>query len=157
MTQAKGTTNPIRFIACVFCDDIRHEKNDKDILIGVYGGSIVVPSFPARIMTCLWIQIEATASEQFRLELGIFRGDNATLAEAEFEFDTMPKGARAALALRGIPAFVEGPTKLALRYREAGTKRWRDVATVAIEAAATQPSAARIVTGEPGAESAKLS
>ena len=41
----------------IFCDDIRKEITNKDILIGVYAGDIVVPSFPTPLALALWIEI----------------------------------------------------------------------------------------------------
>jgi len=40
----------------VICDDIRQETNGKQILIGVYGNVILVPSMPFSIALCVWIE-----------------------------------------------------------------------------------------------------
>jgi hypothetical protein len=53
----------------VVCDDVRKEINGKDILIGAYGGGIVVPYLPASIPIALWIEL--TPKNAGRLELDI--------------------------------------------------------------------------------------
>jgi hypothetical protein len=42
--------------AIVICDDIRKEINGKDILIGVYGGDIVVPATPFVLVLAVWFE-----------------------------------------------------------------------------------------------------
>ena len=46
----------VKFTAVILCDDIRREISNKDILIGVYSGDIVVPSFPALINAAFWLE-----------------------------------------------------------------------------------------------------
>jgi hypothetical protein len=61
----------LQFSSVLVCDDIRKEVSNKDILIGVYSGDIVVPSFPVWLPISFWIEVsanEAGKSEaQFRL------------------------------------------------------------------------------------------
>lgn len=40
----------------IICDDARREDNGKDILIGVYSGDIIVPSFPAALGLSFWFE-----------------------------------------------------------------------------------------------------
>lgn len=42
----------------VICDDIRQETNGKQILIGVYGNAVIVPSMPFSIPLCAWIEYQ---------------------------------------------------------------------------------------------------
>jgi hypothetical protein len=43
----------------VICDDIRQETNGKQILIGVYGSAVLVPSMPFSIPLSVWIEYQA--------------------------------------------------------------------------------------------------
>jgi hypothetical protein len=43
--------------AVVFCDDVRKEVSNKEIIIGAYGGGIVVPMFPVTIPLAVWMEI----------------------------------------------------------------------------------------------------
>jgi hypothetical protein len=45
-------------IAVVVCDDVRHESNGKDIIIGVYGSDAIVPSYPALLRPSFWVQFQ---------------------------------------------------------------------------------------------------
>jgi hypothetical protein len=47
------------FAATIVCDDVRKEVTNKEILIGVYSGDIVVPSFPAWLPIAFWIEANA--------------------------------------------------------------------------------------------------
>ncbi|MDX8534301.1 hypothetical protein RFM41_24565 [Mesorhizobium sp. VK25A] len=42
---------------CIFCDDIRVASGGKHILIGIYGGNIILPSLPASFQISLWVRI----------------------------------------------------------------------------------------------------
>lgn len=42
----------------IICDDVRKEINGKDILIGVYSGTISVPVYPSVFPAAFWIEIE---------------------------------------------------------------------------------------------------
>lgn len=54
--------------AVVICDDVRKEASGKDILIGVYGGGILVPSFPVAIPVAVWMEIVPKTSGHFELD-----------------------------------------------------------------------------------------
>lgn len=54
--------------AVIVCDDVRREQTGKDILIGVYSGSIVITTFPFQLPLALWIEFlpnETGAQELF--------------------------------------------------------------------------------------------
>jgi hypothetical protein len=43
----------------IICDDVRHENNGKQILIGVYGSNIVVQSIPFMLNLSIWLEYNA--------------------------------------------------------------------------------------------------
>ncbi len=45
-----------RFGAVILCDDIRREITNKDIIIGAYGGEVIVQTFPAQMTFALYIE-----------------------------------------------------------------------------------------------------
>jgi len=47
MSEQLARINPL---SAIFCDDIRREDNGKELLIGVYSGSLQVPILPAPVM-----------------------------------------------------------------------------------------------------------
>jgi hypothetical protein len=42
--------------AVVICDDVRRELNGKDILVGVYGGEIIVAQLPFTLNLAIWCE-----------------------------------------------------------------------------------------------------
>ena len=56
-----------RALHSLFCDDIRQEVGNKLSLMGIYNGSMVVPSFPyelPRLFVCM--RATASAGEEFK-------------------------------------------------------------------------------------------
>ena len=58
----------------VLCEDIRQEKNNKHILIGVYSGDLIFTSFPAEVRLTFYIEYLPAATGHydinFRLRVG---------------------------------------------------------------------------------------
>ncbi|WP_135507511.1 DUF6941 family protein [Roseovarius aestuariivivens] len=46
-------TNPLE---AIFCDDIRREDNGKLLIIGAYGGNIIVNKLPVQLRLSIWIR-----------------------------------------------------------------------------------------------------
>lgn len=51
------------------CDDVRREQNGKDILIGVYGGDIAIPTLPSPQNFVFWLLLKAQEPGAFLLTL----------------------------------------------------------------------------------------
>ena len=64
-------------VATVVCDDVRKEVTGKDLLIGVYGSSIVVPSFPVPITMAVWIELIPEHAGHLEIDLKINLPGNA--------------------------------------------------------------------------------
>jgi hypothetical protein len=47
----------VKVLYCLVCDDVRHEVNAKEIVIGVYTGGIKVPAVPFTANVCLWFAV----------------------------------------------------------------------------------------------------
>jgi hypothetical protein len=62
---------PVEINAVVMCDDIRREATGKDILIGVYSGDVVVPSFPVQVSSAFWLDIKPKELGPAELELRV--------------------------------------------------------------------------------------
>jgi hypothetical protein len=65
------TANLGEFGAVIFCDDVRREITNKDILIGVYGTEIVVVGFPHTVTLAIYLEYfpRRTGDEEFFLKL----------------------------------------------------------------------------------------
>jgi hypothetical protein len=55
----------------LICDEVRKEVTNKDIIIGVYGGALLIPSFPAQAPLAVWMEIIAHTIGRHEIELKI--------------------------------------------------------------------------------------
>ena len=56
-----------RYVHATYCDDIRQEVGGKLTLVGVYNGSLLVPSFPVVLpKLCLALQVVTAVSEPLK-------------------------------------------------------------------------------------------
>jgi hypothetical protein len=80
-----------RHLTATFCDDIRREEGNKLSYMGVYGGNLLVPSFP-QVLPKLCIAIRMTTSPSPPGQL-IFRllKDEEIIAESEIPSDVLTR------------------------------------------------------------------
>lgn len=86
----------------VFCDDIRHEVSGKYTLSGVYGETLLAPSFPLLLpKLCLMLYtLTPMAWPLQRLQFQVFLGDKA-LAKAELSASKLAEIAQSAARVEG--------------------------------------------------------
>ncbi len=114
-------SSSIRIESVVFCDDVRKEITNKDVLIGVYSGDIVVSSLPCVINTAIWIEIVGDTVGPFELELRLTLTDKPP-APITLQ-GIMNQAGGASTALNGLQLHVEKESELGLEIQE-GTN-WR--------------------------------
>jgi hypothetical protein len=111
------------FSSVIFCDDIRKEVTNKDILIGVYTGDILVGSFPAWINLSIWAEIFASEKGVEKFDLRLMVGDREPLLfKASMEFH---QSGGAAFAIPGMQIHFEKEGDLALEIKEGD--QWREL------------------------------
>jgi hypothetical protein len=106
---------PFDMRAVVVCDDIRREQNGKALIIGVYGGDIVLPDLPATLTLAFYFVGKGRAPGHGTVEIRIqyLRGkDPMGMATATADVQSVPVGMNMALALPGIPFDFDRPTEL---------------------------------------------
>lgn len=119
----------------VFCDDIREEKSNKHILIGVYGGEMNVAAGPTSIPISIWIQLLDLPGGRHKFKvfprkiIGKQRSDLG-LAEGEFEG---PQGGSFAVLLPGLPIHIDSDCKMSVSMSLDGGKEM-DVGSLEIKA-----------------------
>jgi hypothetical protein len=111
----------VRIDAVVFCDDIRKEVTNKDLLIGVYAGDIVLQSFPNWFNTAIWIEIVSNAPGTFELNLRLNLTDKNPLP-ISLAGQIIKAGATSA-AIVGLQLFADKESELSLEIQEGET--WR--------------------------------
>lgn len=88
-----------RYAHATYCDDIRQELGGKLTLVGVYSGSLLVPSFPVTLpKLCLVLQIVTAADSPLKgLKIRVLM-DEAVIAEGELPEGDLEEGFAAVAA-----------------------------------------------------------
>ena len=55
-TPSRAEEPPLKITIALLCDDVRREFNGKELLIGVYGNRIILPSFPMALNLTVWMR-----------------------------------------------------------------------------------------------------
>lgn len=77
--MTSNSTPRVHVVAAVVCDDVRKEANGKDILIGVYSGTIAVHELPSPPVSLrCWIALSTSEAGRFNLK---FRARNHSMKE----------------------------------------------------------------------------
>ena len=66
-----SSSQDMKILSALICDDVRREDNGKEILIGVYSGSIAIPTIPANITLTAWINMEIHGPCEFDFEIRV--------------------------------------------------------------------------------------
>ncbi len=111
----------IKFTSVIFCDDIRREITNKDILIGVYAGDIIVPVFPVPISAAFWLEVLPEELGQFELQMRIILKDKAPPIEMKIGLNVSALGPFG-LSLPTLQILVETETELYLEFLDG--KEW---------------------------------
>lgn len=95
-----------KVISVVMCDDLRKEITGKDILIGVYGGSINVASYPTHIQVAIWMELEVPEIGQFPGHIKIETPSGNPPIDVRFNME-VKEGNTGIVALAGLPVALE--------------------------------------------------
>lgn len=117
---------PFKVVAAVLCDDIRQEQNSKHILIGVYNGGVVVPSFPAQLIICWWLQILPNEVGKFEIDVQLIKDNKDVLVKAGIGIELIAKE-WAAMALPKIPIQLHGEGHLQLQMKKTSESDWETI------------------------------
>jgi hypothetical protein len=111
----------------VICDDIRVENTGKQILVGVYSGAIVVPSFPGGMETSLYLNgwSDQLGSMPFAVRI---TGDDGSIF---FETSDLPpvqvvETGPFVISVSGIPIALNKEVTLMFEVK-LGEADWREV------------------------------
>lgn len=111
--------------------DIRREKSNKDILIGVFGGGIVIQQVPAFINIALWLQVRSIEIGEHELKMRITGPNQSSLSgDIPFKANVVTQG----LSAFPFPAFGlsiqgEGPISFQIGNRDG---EWTTVKSIEV-------------------------
>lgn len=90
-----------RVVSCVFCDLVRKEVGNKDILIGVYGGNLNLPAYPYHGYFSIWLEFDAPVGRH-AVDVKISFPSTDPPIEFSIELDVVETG-NTSFFLNGIP------------------------------------------------------
>ena len=114
---------PFEIESAVVCDDVRLEASGKQILIGVYAGSITIFQLPGNIALTLWLDTTPLKREKLQGEARVVSDDGSALAQGKFQFDTTSPRERV-LALERIPMQIQRYGKIQFQIKMEGAEEW---------------------------------
>lgn len=102
-----------RHVAVIYCDDVRQEVGNKLSFLGVYKNTLIVSSFPAKLLKlCMVIEVAAPKSKIFEVaDISIFRGDDI-IGEVKIELPATGASSAPKLGLNGTPTAFVGATAI---------------------------------------------
>lgn len=94
------------FNNCLLCEDIRQEKSNKYILIGVYSGDILIANLPASIPLAFYLDGNVTKPGSHKLHLKL-SGPGEGSATIQLGLDTKKKNEPIVLPLPRLDVTME--------------------------------------------------
>jgi hypothetical protein len=115
--------------AVVVCDDVRKEVSSKDIIVGAFGGSILVASFPAQAPLAVWIEVIPHQAGRQEIDLKIEAPGIAAEFRLRFvvEISVQDEGVSIFTPQMMIP--LGAPGEIVFSVKEAESEIWRIVKT----------------------------
>lgn len=109
----------VSVLAAVFCEGVRVESNGKEILIGVYSGTINVPRIPGIIALHCWINLSIQDPSSISLNFRITDHRNQQVYISEIHTETKEGNSHGSIVLTPINYEVKDPKGfLLLEYSE---------------------------------------
>ena len=125
MNTSQPTLKPL---SAVVCDEIRREKDGKDIIIGAYGGDILVGSIPIPLALSLWIGLETSGAGNTRADIRVVNSEKKVLIEVNGVATVEERYQKSSLITPKLRFLVDKSTELRFQLR-IGEGRWKTVAS----------------------------
>ena len=131
MSQRSARIKPL---CAIFCDDIRREDNGKELLIGVYSGSLQLPVFPAPVMLSVWVPFERSGIGKVPIEFRLLGpDDDRVIGYGTIVLDfTESDHTVGSFPLRGLTAMLPRPGEITFQLRQ-HDESWMTVGKLPIE------------------------
>jgi hypothetical protein len=118
----------------IICDEVRREITNKDILIGVYSGAIVVSAVPATLTVAVWIELIAETGGPLTVDLKITLPSDAPPSEfrLRMSFEVLESTVIAGsigIFTPSLQCEIPVPGNLEVSLKEADSESWRVIKT----------------------------
>lgn len=117
----------LRFGAVIVCDEVRREENGKEILLGVYSGHIVVPTFPAKLRVAVWAEIFPDRFGKMAVWFR-YRAGDASLPPIDGELEVLDLSGPISVALPTMEIAFQHATTLEIEASE-NNQVWQSLKT----------------------------
>jgi hypothetical protein len=102
--------------AVIVCDDIRKEVTGKDLILGVYTGSVVLGEFPSWFGPAFWIEVDFSETGDFELNFRLSITGKPPMPFTMRAHVSNP--GPSAGVVQGLQILIEEETELVLEIRE---------------------------------------
>lgn len=116
-------------VNALVCEDVRREINGKEILIGVYGSAIVVPSFPLDLNVMCWFQVRAPKGDH-ELKLRLTNSSEAVFMEASMNAHVGEPHEISSLA---VGTMIQAQSETTLKFQAKNSKSdWTSIVEIPV-------------------------
>ena len=124
----------VKPIAAIVCDDIRQEKTNKEILIGVYSNELIIHKTPARLRLSVFVLVDVLEIGETAFEIRLDGPDGPsehTIRGGLEGAQSTPPRHRIGLPFKSFFITLASEGDLLVKFREPG-KRWRTIAVLPV-------------------------
>lgn len=128
--MTSGEPTKVSILSAIVCDDVRTEGNGKEILIGVYSGTINVHIIPSPLIPLrCWVNLKTEGSGNISLEFRATDHRENEIFQSKVDIGTDNKVGLGSVSLGPILFALKDPEgQLKIEYREVGGD-WVNVIT----------------------------
>jgi len=133
-TPSRAEEPPLKITIALLCDDVRRESNGKELLIGVYGNRIILPSFPMALNLTVWMRALFRRPGPAKIEVRVIddRGQ-AILPTITAEVLSPPEiKDESTIILGAAPFQLHGPARIAYQWRPPDGE-WKEIVGIKVE------------------------
>lgn len=133
----------LKLSAALLCDEIRKEIGNKEILLGVYAGSILVQKLPVTLGLSLWILAQTSGKGELKLEFRAFGPDKDELFHVNGTSHFIESDEPSSFPLPRIPIEIEEEGWLEFQWK-VGKARWKTVLKKRVRLGSPSPDRTQI-------------
>ena len=113
----------VKIINAVLCEDIRHEINNKNSLIGVFSGDVLISELPGKVRFAIYYEASVEMPGKIKSEIRLQYADKAAFT-AELEHDVQTKYISSATPPFELVIENEGDFVVSVRFEE---QDWKEI------------------------------
>jgi hypothetical protein len=122
---ATGMAAEFTITAVVVCDEIRKEITGKDILIGTYGGSILVPTIPVNLPISIWVEFVPHVAGRLSMEVRMRLPGNPVFPSMGVIMDIARAEETTSFSSPQAACYVAQPGDIRIEIRSSSTEEWQ--------------------------------